>query len=101
METQMLTGKQKRYLRSKANTLITGIHIGKEGINQSFIIQLKEILDKKELIKVSVLQSSPASAKEAALKTARITEAEVVQTIGRKFILYRRAEENPVIVLPE
>lgn len=97
----MLTGKQKRYLRSKANTLSTGIQTGKDGISQSVIIQLKEILENNELVKVSVLLTSPTSSKEAALKTAQITKAEVIQTIGRKFILYKRAEENPAIVLPE
>ncbi len=96
----MITGKQKRFLRAKANTLKVMIHIGKEGISQGFITQMKDILEKKELVKASVLQTSPFKTKEAAAKTAILTESEVVQTIGRKFLLYKKSTENPVIVLP-
>ena len=97
----MLTGKQKRYLRSKANTLKTIVHIGKEGPGPKVIGQIGEVLESRELVKCSVLQNCPVKTKEAAGQAAELTNAEVVQTIGRKFVLYRRSQKKPVIELPQ
>ena len=53
----MLTGKQKRFLRSKANHLQPLFQIGKNGLTQSVIEQIEEALESKELIKVNILQN--------------------------------------------
>jgi RNA-binding protein len=97
----MLTGKQKRYLRSQANTLRAIVHIGKEGLGPKVVGQIKEDLESRELVKGSVLQSCPVKTKEAAAQAAELTGSEVVQTIGRKFVIYKRSEKKPVIKLPE
>ncbi|MBN2407787.1 MAG: YhbY family RNA-binding protein [Elusimicrobia bacterium] len=97
----MLTGAQKRYLRSMSNRIKAAIQVGKEGLSGGFIGQLDRMLEDKELVKVSLLQSFPAKAKQTAPEAAELTGSEVVQVIGRKFVLYRKAKENPVIVLPE
>ena len=53
----MLTGKQKRFLRSKANHLQPLIQIGKNGLTDAVINQIEEALEAKELIKVNILQN--------------------------------------------
>ena len=53
----MLTGKQKRFLRSEANQLQPLIQIGKNGLTESVIELIEEALEAKELIKVSILQN--------------------------------------------
>lgn len=50
-----LRGKQKRFLRSKAHHLQPIFQIGKGGINSAMIVQIEEALEKRELIKVSLL----------------------------------------------
>ena len=97
----MLTGKQKRFLRALANSIRAFHQVGKEGLSENLVEELRMALKKKELIKVSVLQTSPLKKKEAAEKAAELTGSELVQVIGRKFVLYRKSEENPVITLPE
>ena len=39
------------------------------------------------------------STKEAANEAAEKTEAECVQVIGNKFVLYKQSKENPQIIL--
>ena len=97
----MITGKQKRYLRNLANSVKATHQLGKEGLSCSFIEEVKRSLKKRELIKISVLQSSPLKKKQAAEKTAELTGSELVQVIGRKVVLYKKSEESPVIKLPE
>ncbi|PWZ81066.1 ribosome assembly RNA-binding protein YhbY, partial [Staphylococcus pseudintermedius] len=46
-----LTGKQKRFLRSKAHHVDPTFQIGKSGINENMVEQLKETLENRELIK--------------------------------------------------
>lgn len=96
----MLTSKQRAYLRGLANKVQPTIQIGKEGVSRNFTKQLEVILEKHELVKVNVLENSGLTAKEAGELTARYTKSEMVQAIGRKFTLYRRAKEDPQIELP-
>ena len=85
----MLNSKQRAYLRGLANPLESIFQLGKGGINDEFITQIDQALTKRELIKVSVLETSPVKAREAAGLVAEQTGAEPVQVIGGKFVLYR------------
>ncbi len=95
----MLNSKQRAQLRGLANTLEPIFQIGKGGVNDQLIRQVDETLEKRELIKLTTLETSPDTSREAADVIAEKTNADVVQVIGRKFVLYRRAKENPKIVL--
>ena len=95
-----MTSKQRAYLRSLANNLQPTIQVGKEGVSRNFTKQLEVILEKHELVKVNVLENSGLTAKEAGTDTARYTKSELVQTIGRKFVIYRPSKEDPQIELP-
>lgn len=97
----MLSNKQRKYLRSLANNLKPMIQMGKDGNKEAFIRQLDLMLEDHELVKVNVLETSPMSAHEAANYFVERLEAEYVQDIGRKFVLYREAKEDPEIVLPK
>ena len=54
----MLTGKQKRFLRSKAHNIDPTFQIGKAGVGENMIEQLKDILENRDLIKIHVLQNN-------------------------------------------
>ena len=62
----MLTGKQKRYLRSQAHHVTPTFQIGKSGLNDNMIEQLNEILENRELIKIHILQNNMGDKKELA-----------------------------------
>lgn len=95
----MLTSKQRAQLRGLANGLDAIFQIGKGGVNEQLLRQVDEALERRELIKLSVLETSPASVRETADRVAEGTRADVVQTIGSKFILYRESKENKQIRL--
>lgn len=96
----MLTGKQKRFLRGKANRIKPIFQVGKSGVNENMIEQVGEALEKRELIKISILQNCLEDKNEVAQVLSEGTDAELVQVIGNQIILYRESEENKEIVLP-
>jgi len=89
-----MTGKERAELRKQANTLTAIFQIGKENITEPLIEAVDAALKKRELIKLSVLETSELSAKEAAEQLAGATGADVIQCIGRKLVLYREKEEE-------
>ena len=97
----MLNSKQRAYLRGLANSIDTILMIGKGGISDEIIKQADDAILARELIKAKVLETADVSSKEAANIIADKINADVVQVIGTKFILYRRNEKEPVIVLPK
>lgn len=96
----MLTGKQKRYLRKEAHHLDPIFQIGKGGLNGNMIEQVKEALEKRELIKIHILQNNMDDHKEIATSLADHTESELVQLIGNIIVLYKESQENKKIELP-
>lgn len=96
----MLTGKQKRYLRSKAMTMDALYQIGKEGLGDNFTKQINDALEARELIKIKILKNSAEEAEDAGANLAEELGAELVQTIGRCIVLYRKSKNKPKIELP-
>lgn len=47
----MLTGKQKRFLRSEAHHLKAIFQVGKDGVSENMIEQLNDVLEKENLLK--------------------------------------------------
>ncbi len=96
---ELLTGKQKRYLRSLANRLDPILQVGKSGISDNLVCQLDDALTARELVKIRVLPNAPLSVDETAAVLSERTGAELVQVIGRNAVFYRQGEE-PEITLP-
>lgn len=95
----MLSSAQRAKLRSMASTMEPIVHVGKEGISPNLIKQVDDALEARELIKGTVLQNSEYTAKEALAELAEAVNAQAVQSIGRKFVLYRPSQKNPKIEL--
>ncbi len=96
----MLNSKQRSYLRSLAHSMPTLFQVGKGGVGESVNRQFDEVLEARELVKGNVLRNADCSAREAAEAIAEATGADVVSVIGNRFVLYRRSQENPTLVLP-
>lgn len=97
----MLNSKQRSYLKALANTLTPIFQVGKGGINENMIKQFNDALEARELIKATVLNNSMINSKEVAQEIAEGTEADVVQVIGNRFVLYKESKENKAIILPK
>lgn len=93
----MLTGKQRAALRAMANGLQPVFQIGKGNINENFVEQIDGVLETRELVKISILETADISAREASDALCEALGAEPVQCIGRKLVLYRASRENPKI----
>ena len=65
--------------------------IGKGGVTENFLTTVCDALEARELIKLSVLETSEYTPREAAEGIADALNAAVVGVIGRKIILYRRS----------
>ena len=89
-----MTGAERAEFRKLANTLKPIFQIGKEDIGENLIKSVDEALNKRELIKIAVLESCSLDTKDAAGKLAEALGAEVIQSIGRKFVLYRKKPEE-------
>ncbi|AKP47887.1 MULTISPECIES: ribosome assembly RNA-binding protein YhbY [Bacillus] len=97
----MLTGKQKRFLRSQAHHLNPIFQVGKGGVNENMVKQINDALEARELLKVSVLQNCEEDKSEVAEQLVKGTNAELVQLIGNTIILYKESSNNKQIVLPK
>lgn len=96
----MLTSKQRAYLRSLANPIDTILMVGKGGLSDQIYKTADDAITARELIKGKVLETCELSVREVADTIAAEINADVVQVIGTKFVLYRKNEDEPVIVLP-
>ena len=83
-----LTSKQRAYLKSLAADLDPVFQIGKATVTH-------------ELIKVTVLKNCTEEVSNVAIMISERTRSELVQVIGRKFVLYKPFKDNPKIVLPK
>ncbi|MDL2234843.1 YhbY family RNA-binding protein [Christensenellaceae bacterium OttesenSCG-928-L17] len=94
-----LNSRQRAQLRKMANGIPAIFQIGKAGITEELISQLSLALEARELIKITVLETAPQSARETADALSLPLRAEVVQSIGRKAVLYRQSHTNKQIEL--
>lgn len=64
------------------------------------IRQISEALERRELIKVSILNNNLDDPKEVAAELAEGAGAELVQLIGRTIVLYKESREYKQMELP-
>jgi len=89
-----MTSKERAHFRSMANTMQPIFQIGKNGVSDNTIKQIDDALEARELIKITVLETSGEDVREVAHEIAREVGAEVIQVIGSKFVLYRKSKKD-------
>lgn len=97
----MLTGKQRSYLKGIAHNLDPIFQLGKSGVTENFIKQVEEALEARELIKIKILQNCDLDPTETANEIVGKLDAEFVQSIGSKFVIYKESKKNKKIELPK
>lgn len=96
-----LTSKQRAYLKSLATNINSIFQVGKASLTPEIVNAIDEVLEKRELIKLSVLKNCFDDPREIADTLAVRTNSQVVHIIGKKIILYRPAKKNSKIQLPK
>jgi RNA-binding protein len=92
----MLTSKERSTLRGLAQKIEPVTQVGKSGITEALIESLDKTLEKRELIKVTVLENSGLVPKETGFEIAELLNAEFVCATGRKLVFYRKSS-NPKV----
>jgi RNA-binding protein len=97
----VLTGKQRRHLRSLGHELKVIVQVGKDGIDEGLVGAIDQALSDHELIKIKVGDAAELDRHEAAELIASKTKSEVAQVLGNTVLLYRPDPEEPKITLPK
>ena len=95
-----MTTKQRAYLKTLASTMDPIFQVGKGGAAPELVNALDDALEKRELIKINVLNNCADDLRDIAEMIASRTHSQVVQVIGRRIVLYRPSKK-PQIQLPK
>ncbi len=90
-----MTSKERAQLKAMASSIEPVIIVGKGGITENLVNETANALRTRELIKGKVLESALLTAREACQELAGALEAEPVQAIGSKFVLYKENTKLP------
>lgn len=96
----MLSGKQRSYLKKMAHEMDPTVYIGKSGLTENIKKEMLTGFEARELVKVKIQEGCTLEPKEVANQLADELDAEFVQAIGRKFVLYRESKDHKKIELP-
>ena len=92
----MLTSKQRSKLKAIAANLSPVGQVGKEGIGENMLLSFSDCLEKRELIKINILENADGDPKVLGRELAEKLNAECVIVIGRKAVLYRKSNRKDV-----
>ena len=73
--------------------------IGKEGVTPTVVQSARDVIKKRELIKVRVLQNCLAEPEDVIRMLAERVDSNLVQIIGRNGLLYKKNFEKTKIEL--
>ncbi|AEJ26027.1 ribosome assembly RNA-binding protein YhbY [Streptococcus equi subsp. zooepidemicus] len=85
----MLTSKQRAFLKAEAYSLKPIVQIGKNGLNDQIKTSIRQALDARELIKVTLLQNTDETIHEVAEILEEEIGCDTVLKIGRILILFK------------
>lgn len=95
----MINAKQRKHLKSIANTLDPKINVGKNSLTENVIAQIDQILEANEIVKIKVLNNNLDDQEEMVQILIEKLNAEFVSHVGSKITLYRKSD-NKLIELP-
>ena len=96
----MLNSRQRAYLKGLAADLEPVFQIVKGAVTPEIVAAIAETFNTHELVKITVLKNCLEDVKEVAITVSERTRSDLVQVIGRKFVLYKPFKDEPVIILP-
>ena len=98
---EIMTSKQRAYLKGLAMNITPTFQLGKASLTPEFTESIIDLLEARELVKISVLKNCSDDPKELAEILSERTHSEVVQVIGKKIVLYKESKSKKKIELPQ
>lgn len=92
----MITTKQRSKLKAMANTLRPLVTIGKDELTENVVKEIEIALYHHELVKVAALQSCLTPAKAMCAEVCEILDAEPVQCVGNRFVVYKKSSKENI-----
>ncbi len=93
-KSKNLSNTQIKYLRGLAHGIKPVIIIGANGITESLMEELESSLDHHELLKVKMSSAEREDRKELMAYVLEKTQADLVQSIGKTFVIFRANDET-------
>ena len=91
-----MNSKQRATLRSIASNIEPIFQVGKGSLSENQIAGIDEALEKRELVKITVLRSSDLEPVEIMEELCDALGATPVCTIGSKVVIYRRSKNEKI-----
>lgn len=85
--------QDRRALKRIAHHLDPVVLVGEQGVTDALLAETNRALDDHELIKVRIHAGDRDARREMAQALARACRADIVQTIGKVVVLFRRNPE--------
>jgi len=87
----MNTQNKEKELKAKAQKLATTIQIGKKGLTEETVKELKQQLRKRKMVKIKMLKSflETTPKKEAVAEIEKATQSKAMQVIGFTAVFYK------------
>ncbi len=92
----MITTKERAKLRGLAQKLEPCVQIGKGGITKTVIDGVNLVLEKRELIKIRLLQNSGLETDEVMTALCDALNCDPVQQIGSVVVIYKKSKRKDV-----
>lgn len=77
-------------LRGKAQAIRPTMHVGKEGVTESVVEELKAQLKRNKLVKVKVLPSVEADKRDTAMKLSEAAGAVLIEIRGNTVVMAKQ-----------
>lgn len=100
LSSKSLSNSQRRYLRGLAHQLKPVIMVGNKGISDALLKEFDNALARHELVKVKLSSEDRDERKTQITGLAEASQADLVQSVGRVALYFRRNSEEPVLALP-
>jgi len=88
-EEKKISSRQLRFLKGLGHHLKPLVMLGREGITDNVVHAANAALSAHELVKVKIGSGCLLERREAAAVIAAKTGSEIIQVLGRTFLIYR------------
>lgn len=93
--TPPLTSAQRQELMRRAHTLPPRVQVGRSGVTDGIVAQVRQVFEKTDLVKVRVQVEDTADADAAADALASRVPCHLVRRVGKTVIIARFEQEEP------